>query len=216
MVRYFDNLPDDDHVPYKFIDAEPHVKDVFRYMRTADYGKWLAVGLGFPAIHWLWERKSPSFHPKVMPRVMLVQVPVFMTIGAMFAMKDVYCTHHISELFNQQVFRPAELYLINFLHISYRPILGLDRERSRMGTLAGRGTDTGGAGQGQASGMGRHPVVEDRTEVQESHKDPIYIQFRKPVKYIPMKSVFVLRWKKKLVLKMEIGHEGGNQAALFG
>ncbi|KAI9003698.1 hypothetical protein HDU85_001094 [Gaertneriomyces sp. JEL0708] len=85
MVRLFDNLPDDDHVPYKFLTAEPHLKDVVRYMRPSDYAVWAAVGAGFPAAHWMWERAKPSFHPKVMPRVMAIQIPAYACIGFVFA-----------------------------------------------------------------------------------------------------------------------------------
>ncbi|KAJ3046722.1 hypothetical protein HK097_000603 [Rhizophlyctis rosea] len=85
MVRWVDNLPDDDHVPYKFIEREPHVKDVVRYMRSSDYLQWAGVAFGFPIAHWTWERYSPSFHPKVMPRVMAVQIPFFMFAGFLYA-----------------------------------------------------------------------------------------------------------------------------------
>ncbi|KAI8904945.1 hypothetical protein PhCBS80983_g03868 [Powellomyces hirtus] len=85
MVQFFSNLPDEEHVPYKFITAQPHVKDIVRYMRNEDYYLWAAVATGFPAAHWIWERTIPSFHPRVMPRVMAVQIPFFATCGFLFA-----------------------------------------------------------------------------------------------------------------------------------
>ncbi|KAI8825085.1 NADH-ubiquinone oxidoreductase complex I, 21 kDa subunit-domain-containing protein [Fimicolochytrium jonesii] len=87
MVQFFSNLPDDDHVPYKFLEANPHIKDVVRYMRQEDYAVGAAVGLGFPAAHYIWERLSPSFHPRVMPRVMAVQIPFYASVGFIFACK---------------------------------------------------------------------------------------------------------------------------------
>lgn len=54
MVKFFDNLPDSNHVPYTFITAEPHVKDLVRYMRNEDLLLWGGVAAGFPAAHMLW------------------------------------------------------------------------------------------------------------------------------------------------------------------
>ncbi|KAJ3184633.1 hypothetical protein HDU87_004036 [Geranomyces variabilis] len=85
MVQFFGNLPDNEHVPYQFIAAEPHVRDIFRYMRNEDYAVGGAVAAGFPAAHYIWERAVPSFHPRVMARVMAVQIPFFATCGVIFA-----------------------------------------------------------------------------------------------------------------------------------
>ncbi|TPX70222.1 hypothetical protein SpCBS45565_g01955 [Spizellomyces sp. 'palustris'] len=85
MVKFFSNLPDSDHVPYTFITDEPHVRDIVRYMRKDDLMLWGGIAAGFPALHFAWERAYPSFHPKVMPRVMAIQIPFFATVGFFFA-----------------------------------------------------------------------------------------------------------------------------------
>ncbi|KAJ3064890.1 hypothetical protein HK102_008081, partial [Quaeritorhiza haematococci] len=54
MVKFFSNLPDSDHVPHKFIVADPHIKTVVRYFRSEDYAVWAAVAAGFPAAQYLW------------------------------------------------------------------------------------------------------------------------------------------------------------------
>lgn len=53
-MKFFNNLPDDDHVPYKFIKAEPHIKDAIRYIRPEDYMLCAAIGTGFPLAYLAW------------------------------------------------------------------------------------------------------------------------------------------------------------------
>ncbi|KAJ3216022.1 hypothetical protein HK099_006092 [Clydaea vesicula] len=89
-MRFFSNLPDDEHVPFKFIAADPHVKDVVRYFRPSDYLHSTAVALGGPAIFYAWERYSPSFHPRVLPKILLVQFPFFAACGVLFAAQSTY------------------------------------------------------------------------------------------------------------------------------
>ncbi|KAI8611240.1 NADH-ubiquinone oxidoreductase complex I, 21 kDa subunit-domain-containing protein [Chytriomyces sp. MP71] len=89
-MKFVSNLPDENHVPYKFIAAEPHFKHVVRYMRTSDMALAGAVAAGFPALHIMWERLSPSFHPKHLPRLMLIQVPFYASVGFMFAAQRSY------------------------------------------------------------------------------------------------------------------------------
>ncbi|KAI9349058.1 NADH-ubiquinone oxidoreductase complex I, 21 kDa subunit-domain-containing protein [Obelidium mucronatum] len=89
-MKFVSNLPDQEHVPYKFIAAEPHFKKVVGYFRTSDYATMGAIGAGFPAAHLLWERSSPSFHPKHLPRLMMIQVPFFLSVGFLFACQRSY------------------------------------------------------------------------------------------------------------------------------
>ncbi|KAI8814549.1 NADH-ubiquinone oxidoreductase complex I, 21 kDa subunit-domain-containing protein [Cladochytrium replicatum] len=89
-MKVFSGLPDSDHVPYKFIAAEPHVKDVVRYFRTSDYAVWGAIGLGFPATELIWERMKPSIHPRLLGRLMWVSVPFYMSCGFIFAAQRTY------------------------------------------------------------------------------------------------------------------------------
>ena len=53
-MKLFSNLPDSDHVPYKFLTAEPHIKQVVRYMRTEDYLIWGGITTLFPMAAMLW------------------------------------------------------------------------------------------------------------------------------------------------------------------
>ncbi len=85
MVRFFSNLPDQEHLPYKFIAAEPHVKDIVGYFRPSDWAVTLGVGLGVPTFLTLWERYQPSMHPRYIPRSLAVQVPGFLAIGLYMA-----------------------------------------------------------------------------------------------------------------------------------
>ncbi|KAJ3236885.1 hypothetical protein HDU81_010250 [Chytriomyces hyalinus] len=50
-MKFVSNLPDQEHVPYKFIAAEPHFKYVMSYMRSSDIVMAGAIGAGFPAAH---------------------------------------------------------------------------------------------------------------------------------------------------------------------
>lgn len=52
MVKYFDNLPDNDHCPYEFLDAEPHLRDVVRYMRPSDWAVAMGITVGVPGVVW--------------------------------------------------------------------------------------------------------------------------------------------------------------------
>ncbi|KAJ3298541.1 hypothetical protein HK104_010596 [Borealophlyctis nickersoniae] len=131
MGRWFDNLPDSDHVPYEFIDDEPHIKDVVRFLRPADYALWGSVTFGMPGLYYIWvgnsggfgasqrdkkaridgeghvivttklrsqqthwearsQRMSPSIHPKMLPRVMLLHMPFYTIAGFMFAAQRSY------------------------------------------------------------------------------------------------------------------------------
>ncbi|KAJ3328617.1 hypothetical protein HDU76_009631 [Blyttiomyces sp. JEL0837] len=85
MVKFVSNIPDSDHAPYPVIEAEPHIKHVLRFLRGEDYLLAGAIGAGFPLAHVAWERMSPTIHPKYIPRLMLVQVPFFVTAGMIFA-----------------------------------------------------------------------------------------------------------------------------------
>ncbi|KAJ3096345.1 hypothetical protein HDU97_006018 [Phlyctochytrium planicorne] len=49
MVKWISNLPDSDHVPFKLIAEEPHIKTVVKYFRAEDYLAWAAIAAGFPA-----------------------------------------------------------------------------------------------------------------------------------------------------------------------
>ncbi|KAJ3263152.1 hypothetical protein HDU77_011185 [Chytriomyces hyalinus] len=55
-MKFVSNLPDQEHVPYKFIAAEPHFKYVMSYMRSSDIVMAGAIGAGFPAAHMVWVR----------------------------------------------------------------------------------------------------------------------------------------------------------------
>ncbi|KAJ3026407.1 UNVERIFIED_CONTAM: hypothetical protein HDU68_005705 [Siphonaria sp. JEL0065] len=101
-MKFVSNLPDETHVPYKFIAAEPHFKKVLGYFRTSDYATIGAIGVGFPAIHALWERRSPSFHPKHLPRLMAIQVPFFLSVGVLFACQRSYCGREILRVFSRR------------------------------------------------------------------------------------------------------------------
>jgi len=54
MVKWFSNLPDNDHVPYTFIEAEPHIKKVVQYFRPSDLAYAAGIGTGFPLALLLW------------------------------------------------------------------------------------------------------------------------------------------------------------------
>ncbi|TPX31517.1 hypothetical protein SmJEL517_g05137 [Synchytrium microbalum] len=84
-MKFFSNLPDSDHVPYKFLVAEPHFKQVVKYMRTEDYIVWGSVATLFPLATVLWERSSPTLHPRYMPRIMAVSIPVYFIAGFVVA-----------------------------------------------------------------------------------------------------------------------------------
>ena len=53
-MKFFSNLPDQEHIPYKFITDEPHIKTIVRYFRPSDYLAIGAVGFGFPGALYLW------------------------------------------------------------------------------------------------------------------------------------------------------------------
>ncbi|KAJ3121709.1 hypothetical protein HK100_012265, partial [Physocladia obscura] len=48
-MKWVTSLPSQEEVPYKFIEAEPHFKDVVRYFRTSDYIAWGSIATGVPA-----------------------------------------------------------------------------------------------------------------------------------------------------------------------
>ncbi|KAJ1551239.1 hypothetical protein HK096_002326, partial [Nowakowskiella sp. JEL0078] len=60
MVNYISNIPDQEHVPYKIITAQPHLKKLVGYMRASDYAVWGAVAVGFPAAQLIWGAFSPA------------------------------------------------------------------------------------------------------------------------------------------------------------
>ncbi|KAI8827382.1 NADH-ubiquinone oxidoreductase complex I, 21 kDa subunit-domain-containing protein [Chytriomyces cf. hyalinus JEL632] len=89
-MKFVSNLPDQEHVPYKFIAAEPHFKYVMSYMRSSDIVMAGAIGAGFPAAHMVWERLAPTFHPRLLPRLMMIQVPFYASVGFLFACQSSY------------------------------------------------------------------------------------------------------------------------------
>ena len=78
MVSWVSGLPDQKHIPYPFIAAEPHAKIVSGMFRVSDYITLFSVGLGFPLGLYLVERRWPSVHPKRVPMIIGIQVPFFM------------------------------------------------------------------------------------------------------------------------------------------
>ncbi|KAI8922610.1 NADH-ubiquinone oxidoreductase complex I, 21 kDa subunit-domain-containing protein [Entophlyctis helioformis] len=87
-MKWVSNLPDDEHVPYKFLAAEPDIKTMVRYFRPSDYLTIAGVGVGFPAALAIWERISPTLHPRKLPRIMAVQVPFYFTGGLILAFQS--------------------------------------------------------------------------------------------------------------------------------
>ena len=87
-MKWFSNLPDNQHVPYQFIKAEPHIKEVFQSFRGSEYLTTLSF-LSFPGLLWAWEKRSPSLHPRNKKLVWLVQIPFFLTAGALFSYQRV-------------------------------------------------------------------------------------------------------------------------------
>ncbi|ORY37629.1 hypothetical protein BCR33DRAFT_663462 [Rhizoclosmatium globosum] len=59
-MKFVSNLPDNQHVPYKFLAAEPHFKTVVQYFRPSDYWTIAGVTVGFPAAHVLWGNLFPA------------------------------------------------------------------------------------------------------------------------------------------------------------
>ncbi|KAJ3312374.1 hypothetical protein HDV04_003124 [Boothiomyces sp. JEL0838] len=90
-MKFFSNLPDNQHVPFQKLDENPHVKTVVSFFRPRDYLNIGLFGTGFPAAFYLWERSSPSCHPRLLPRIMMVQVPFFMLAGFMYSYQNVLC-----------------------------------------------------------------------------------------------------------------------------
>jgi hypothetical protein len=99
-MRFFSNLPgtspsltpptDNDHVPYQFLKAEPHIKKVFTYMRPSDFVLASAVTIAFPTALYAWERSSPSMHPRILSRIMMVQIPFYAVMGMAFGIQNTY------------------------------------------------------------------------------------------------------------------------------
>jgi hypothetical protein len=54
MVKWVSNLPNQDAIPYPFIMAEPHVKQLFASLRPSDYGVVAGMGTLFPLALYSW------------------------------------------------------------------------------------------------------------------------------------------------------------------
>ncbi|KAH6566904.1 hypothetical protein BASA50_008047 [Batrachochytrium salamandrivorans] len=83
-MKWVSNLPDGEHIPFEFIDAEPNIKTVARYLRTSDYASMAAVAVGFPTAFYAWERFSPSINPRKLPRIMVAQIPFYACAGVLY------------------------------------------------------------------------------------------------------------------------------------
>lgn len=57
-MKFFSNLPDNQHVPFQKLDENPHVKTVVSFFRPRDYLNIGLFGTGFPAAFYLWGKNS--------------------------------------------------------------------------------------------------------------------------------------------------------------
>ncbi|KAJ1549571.1 hypothetical protein HK405_009336 [Cladochytrium tenue] len=89
-MKFISNIPDAEHVPYPILEADPHIKTLVRYFRPSDYAVMAGATIGFPAAFALWEWRSPTIHPRFLPRFLAIQVPCFAAVGFVYAARRSY------------------------------------------------------------------------------------------------------------------------------
>ncbi|KAI8892195.1 NADH-ubiquinone oxidoreductase complex I, 21 kDa subunit-domain-containing protein [Globomyces pollinis-pini] len=89
-MKWVSNLPDSNHTPYPVLEEEPHLKKVVAYFRPSDYATIAAFTTVFPGALYLSEMRSPNLHPKLLPKVLAVQIPFFFAAGVLFATQNTY------------------------------------------------------------------------------------------------------------------------------
>jgi hypothetical protein len=83
-MKFISNIPDQQHVPFPIIAEEPHLKHIVRLLRPTDYLTIAGFGTLFPGALYLWEKNSPSIHPRKMKAVMMIKIPFFLSAGLCF------------------------------------------------------------------------------------------------------------------------------------
>jgi hypothetical protein len=86
MVNWVSNLPQ--NPPFPLLVEQPHLKTVVKCFRPFDYATILAIGSGFPTALYVWERLDQTVHPRLIPRIMAIQIPFFIGGGFLVACQN--------------------------------------------------------------------------------------------------------------------------------
>lgn len=99
-MKYYGGLPDQEHVPYKIIGHNPHVKDVIKNLRISDWAILLANTTLWPLglvmlgklvmVILTLERYKPTVNPKILTKQLFVVTPFFLVVGCSMASMRVH------------------------------------------------------------------------------------------------------------------------------